>query len=148
MQVSGSGRGRMPGHTQRAGEAATVRPGTRCIAAIIMPPRAVALRCAAAAARHCAASVVVVREKMTPSVVAAAAAQIIVYRKGGRVAPPPSERALDYVVALSRLRADQPTDIHHRLRISDIAIRRHSAIPPTCHPYASRGRYVHGSRIR
>ena len=136
----------MPGHTQRAGEAATVRPGTRCIAAIIMPPRAVALRCAAAAARHCAASVVVVREKMTPSVVAAAAAaaQIIVYRKGGRVAPPPSERALDYVVALS----DQPTDIHHRLRISDIAIRRHSAIPRTCRPYASRGRYVHGSRTR
>ena len=39
------GGGRMPGHTQRAGEAATVRPGTRCIAAIIMPPRAVALRC-------------------------------------------------------------------------------------------------------
>ena len=135
----------MPGHTQRAGEAATVRPGTRCIAAIIMPPRAVALRCAAAAARHCAASVVVVREKMTPSVVAAAAAaQIIVYRKGGRVAPPPSERALDYVVALS----DQPTDIHHRLRISDIAIRRQSAIPRTCHPYASRGRYVHGSGTR
>jgi len=114
-----------------------------------MPPRAVALRCAAAAARHCAASVVV-REKMTPSVVAAAAAaaQIIVYRKGGRVAPPPSERALDYVVALSRLRADQPTDIHHRLRISDIAIRRQSAIPRTCRPYASCGRYVHGSRIR